>query len=216
VEAALAQLSKDSLDKVTFASVAGTLGVTKMSLYTYFPQRDALLEAMTDRAFSQLDLPAVGAGWRAYLESWLWAVVRHFERYPEVSKTIGWNGRVPAAWMRVSVPVIDTLREEGLAGDDLVLIGNWFMSSAIGLMITETMAVSYRQPSSLAAASRLDPREQETLRLMHHEWTDADRERLLALGFTKLLDSLGELLSLRRGPAVKTRRSEPRASGRTR
>ena len=195
VNTALAQLVELPLDSVTFASVAKALGVTTMSLYSYFPQRDALLEAMTDQAFAQLQLPARGGPWREYLLAWLWAVERHFERYPEVSKTIGWSGKVPAAWLRVSVPVIDELSAQGLEGVPLVIAANWFMSSAVGLLLTEAVAPAYRHSASLAAAAALTPEEQATLRLMDHQWTRKDREQLLALAFEKLLDSLASLLT---------------------
>jgi AcrR family transcriptional regulator len=206
VRTALAQLAEVPLDGVTFVSVAKALRVTTMSLYSYFPQRDALLEAMTDRAFAQLQLPDRGGPWREYLLGWLWAVERHFERYPEVSKTIGWSGKVPAAWLRVSVPVIDVLRAQGLQGVPLVIAVHWFMSSAVGLLITETVAPAYRHSASLAAAQALTPQEQATLRLMDHRWSRRDRERLLAIAFEKLLDSLDSLLTPAGRQALDVRR----------
>ncbi len=216
VDAALERLVGHALDDITFPSVARALGVSTMSLYSYFPQRDALLEAMTDKAFSQLELPARGGPWRVFLRDWLWAVKRHFDRQPAVSKALGWNGKVPAAWLRVSVPVIDELHAQGLDGKALLMAANWFMSSAIGLMLAEAIAPAYRQPRSMVAAEQLSAAEQASLRRMRHAWSPADRERLLALGFEKLLDSLGDLLT----PSGKQQLTHPkaplRASRRTR
>jgi AcrR family transcriptional regulator len=193
VEAALALLSTESIEQVTLARIADRLGVSTMSLYTYFPNRDALLEAVASHAFEQLALPEADLDWRGNLRAWLWAVQRHFERHPIVAKTLGWDGRVPAAWLRVAVPVIKELQRQGLEGERLVFALNWFMSSAVGLMLTELSAPAYRDPFALGTLDKLSPSEQDTLLTLRQQW-GVDRDKLLEFGFEHLLDGLATLL----------------------
>jgi AcrR family transcriptional regulator len=214
VAAALALLQRVPLDDIGFATVARELGVSTMSLYSYFAHRDALLEAVAQAAFSELVLPhPAGLPWREALLGWLWAVQRHFERYPAVAKTLGWNGHIPQAWLRTTVPVIDTLREQGLAGGALAGATHWFLSSAVGLMVTEASAEAYRQPAAIAAAATLSAAERASLEAVTAAWRTDQREPLLALSFELLLDTLERLLT----PQGRQRLSDlgtPRAASR--
>lgn len=66
---AIAIADADGLAAVTMRRVAEELGVTAMSLYTYFPGKAELLDVMADLALKHLDLrDDVGEGWRAKLE----------------------------------------------------------------------------------------------------------------------------------------------------
>lgn len=205
VATALAMLQRGSLDDIGFATVARELRVSTMSLYSYFAHRDALLEALAQAAFSELVLPREqGLPWRESLLGWLWAVQQHFARYPAVAKTLGWNGHIPQAWLRTTVPVIDTLREQGLQGGALAAATHWFLSSAVGLMLTEASADAYRQPASVAAASTLSPAERASVEAVTAAWRTEQREPLLALSFELLLDALASLLT----PAGQQRLSD--------
>ena len=206
LDAALGLLAVGTIDELNLARVAEQLGASTMSLYTYFPNRDALLEALAAQAFSELELPPRGSQWRKNLLAWLWAVQRHFDQHPVVAKTMGWDGKVPAAWLRVSVPVIDELIGLGLRGEPLVFALNWFMSSATGLMLVEASAPAYRAPLSLGTLDTLSPHEQDTLIGLRRQWHTVDRERLLEYGFGHLLDGLAGLLPAQRNPKAPRRR----------
>jgi AcrR family transcriptional regulator len=55
VDAALAVLDADGIDAVSFRRVGGDLGVSHMTLYTYFDSKESLLNAMVART---LQLPS--------------------------------------------------------------------------------------------------------------------------------------------------------------
>jgi TetR/AcrR family tetracycline transcriptional repressor len=69
VETALAILDSDGIDAVSFRRVAGELGVSHMTLYTYFESKESLLNAMVART---LEVPALaeprGRRWDIRLE----------------------------------------------------------------------------------------------------------------------------------------------------
>jgi AcrR family transcriptional regulator len=64
VSAALEVADRDGAARLTMRSLAGTLGVTPMSIYRYVANKDALLDAMVDAVFAEIRLPQIGADWR--------------------------------------------------------------------------------------------------------------------------------------------------------
>lgn len=65
VSAALAMIDKTGLEAFSTRSLAARLGLKVMSLYHYFPSREALLDAAVDRMLGELRLPDVAqVAWR--------------------------------------------------------------------------------------------------------------------------------------------------------
>lgn len=181
-------------DEVPMADVALALGVASMSLYKYFPNREALLSAVADYAFSFLALPEASKNWRTYLLGWLWAVQHHADRYPVVRKVMGWEGRVPNAWLRVCAPVLELLQRQGLDGEDLVFAHNWFLSSATGLMMVEAIAPAYRGSLSISQLEGLPPDTQRIYLSIMPLLAGVDREAILEFGFTELIAGVERML----------------------
>jgi AcrR family transcriptional regulator len=68
VEAGIAIADADGLDAVTIRAVAARLRAGAMSLYSYVPDKQALVYAMVERVSEELDVPAEPSGdWRADL-----------------------------------------------------------------------------------------------------------------------------------------------------
>jgi AcrR family transcriptional regulator len=63
LDAAIALADAEGLAALTMRAVAQQVGVTAMALYGYFPDKDSLLDAMADRAISQVPEPSL-PGWR--------------------------------------------------------------------------------------------------------------------------------------------------------
>lgn len=67
-EAAIAIADARGLEAVTMRSVAARLGVGAMSLYSYVPDKQALMFRMVERVSAEIELPAAPSGdWRADL-----------------------------------------------------------------------------------------------------------------------------------------------------
>ncbi|RJK97776.1 TetR/AcrR family transcriptional regulator [Vallicoccus soli] len=66
-DAAVALADAQGLDAVTVRAVAAQLGVAPMTLYTYVPGRDELLDLMVDLVHRE-ELPALRGGWRERAE----------------------------------------------------------------------------------------------------------------------------------------------------
>src|SRR3954447_13952609 len=62
-DAALALLDTEGLDAVSFRRVAGELGVSHMTLYSYLDSKEALLDAMVGRALEVPELTNPQGEW---------------------------------------------------------------------------------------------------------------------------------------------------------
>ena len=65
VGAAVGVADGGGLAAVSMRNVAGALGVEAMSLYHHVKDKDALLDALADWAFLQMETPVIGSPWRA-------------------------------------------------------------------------------------------------------------------------------------------------------
>lgn len=63
VATALELAGESDLDAVSLRRVAERLGVTPMALYRHVRSKDDLLDAMADRLYGELELPAADAEW---------------------------------------------------------------------------------------------------------------------------------------------------------
>src|SRR5579859_659012 len=65
VRAAVALADADGLDAVTFRAIAARLGTGVMSLYSYVPDKQALVYEMVELVSAELRLPEPTGDWRA-------------------------------------------------------------------------------------------------------------------------------------------------------
>ncbi|TGO06741.1 TetR/AcrR family transcriptional regulator [Serinibacter arcticus] len=102
VAAGLAVAAAEGLAGVTMRRVATELGTGAMSLYTYVPGRDELLDLMIDAAYAGLDLPGAsdlsegaGNGWRAPLLHYAESLMLMYAAHPWLLDLNQW--RLPLA-----------------------------------------------------------------------------------------------------------------------
>lgn len=65
LRAAVEIADRDGLDGLTMRKLGAALGVEAMSLYNYFPNKEALLAALVDVVFSKIEVPQRGSWKRA-------------------------------------------------------------------------------------------------------------------------------------------------------
>lgn len=63
-EAALRLVDREGVDGLSMRKLAHDLGTAPMSLYTYFPDRDAVLEAAAQLLLAEIAVPEEGLEWR--------------------------------------------------------------------------------------------------------------------------------------------------------
>lgn len=195
LDTATGLLQQQPVEALTMTLVAKELGVTTMSLYKYFPNREALLNAVAEHAFAEFAPPPMHDDWRASLLAWLQTMQNYLEQNPAVTRVIGWEGRISSAWIKVLEPVLGLLRRQGLEGPQLAFAFNWFMSSAMGLLLLETYQPGNRQQIPLAALDSLNEASRDNLLALLPHQGKVDRYQVLAFGFEQLLEGVDQLLT---------------------
>lgn len=197
IETTMDMLASGSTDELNFAKLAERLGVSSMTLYNYFPNREALLNAVADHAFSLFQLPRGWARkpWQEQLLAWLWALQRHCRQHPVVLKVMGFDGGLSRAWVAATTPAYRVLRERGLAGRDLAQVSSWFMSDAMGLIIADALMPIYRRPPTLAHIEAVDADQQDIHLTLRKHLAEIDSDAWLDFGFRRLIASLEQYLT---------------------
>lgn len=139
VAAGVAIADVEGLANLSMRKVASRLGVGAMSLYTYVPGRDELVELMVDRVHSELELPAADLPWRTSVEHQVQERWRMYERHP-------WLLDFNMARMPVGPHVMDAdealyaaILRTGLQGTDVVSVTNMIIWQLLGAARSEIL-----------------------------------------------------------------------------
>jgi AcrR family transcriptional regulator len=205
IAAALQMLETCTTDELSFAKLASRFGVAPMTLYNYFANREALLNAVADHAFSLFKMPKARAqqSWQQQLLAWLWALQRHCKQHPVVLKVMGFDGGVSPAWVATVTPAYRLLRERGLSGRELSQVSSWFVADAMGLIIAEALMPIYRRPAGLAHLEALDADALEIHLSLRKYMTEISSDEWLEFGFNRLLASLEQIVETYNQRAAK-------------
>lgn len=190
LDAAAELIDEIPLEVFTLAKLAAKLGVSTMSLYTYYSSRDLLLEAVADRAFQRFEAPAAKGPFRDRILAWLWALQRHVEQHPVATKVMAWNGRLPVAWLRIWTPVLRLIQEQGLEGVALAVTFDWFINAAIGLILTERYALEVSKSATVGDIGELDPENGLLQMRLLYDLQSVGSEARFDLGFRRLVEGL--------------------------
>jgi AcrR family transcriptional regulator len=118
--AGIAIADADGLESLSMQRVARDLGYTTMSIYTYAPSKQLLIEVMCDVAAGPPPTPRPGAAWRDHVEHWAAAAWEVFLRHPWMLRTdvpgppvgpnqLAWLDQGIAALRRAGLPPADAL-----------------------------------------------------------------------------------------------------------
>lgn len=194
VDAALTHMAqRHPLMDISVAQVARDLSVSATALYRYFPTRDQLLRALSDRVFAEFDYPDTSLPWFEQLRAWQDSLADLFDRCPSLTRLMGWGEEIAPAWFKIQMPPLAVMRAQGLKGTDLVETSTWFLSGTVGLLRTHMVADSELQrPSHLIAFESslplLTPEERalvdETLPFIAR----GDSDRIVREGLDALVD----------------------------
>lgn len=114
VQASLKLLESNGIDGFSTRKLAARLGVTPMSLYHYFDDRDAILRAVVDSVLDSVEIPPRGRGsWqravRRLLGSLHEQLLRHVELLPLLSSAEHWSPSL----LRVGHVLFEIIDESG-------------------------------------------------------------------------------------------------------
>jgi AcrR family transcriptional regulator len=183
-------------EEITLALLAEELNTATVSLYKYFPNRDALLDSVAEYFYSLFDFPQAGSKqrWQDTALAWLWAVHAHIQRYPLVSRMYGVEGQLSTAIMKMSAPALHLLARAGLEGSALAFASTWFVNQALGLILNESSAGDFRQPISLRHIVDLPQQDQDIYLALKPHMSAVDSKAVLDFGFNLMIRGLEDLV----------------------
>ncbi|WP_371551869.1 TetR/AcrR family transcriptional regulator [Streptomyces sp. NBC_00554] len=137
VEAAVGLLERDPDSDLTIKRVAEAAGAAPMALYRYFPDRDALLQAVADRVLSRIQpVTLTGETWQEQVRQWMRnsreRLRPHAQLLPYMAST-----QQPVG-VRSLAKLAEVLRPLGLHDEDLAVAVLLISSTTIGYASYET------------------------------------------------------------------------------
>ncbi|TDQ04420.1 TetR/AcrR family transcriptional regulator [Labedaea rhizosphaerae] len=120
VEAAIVVADEEGMGALSMRAVAARLGRTAMSLYTYVPGKDELVDLMYDRVMGWLPTSyELDAGWRAAIEAWAADTRRCYLRHPWVLQVSQARPVLGPGGLTAMNTLVGILRTTGLAAPEL-------------------------------------------------------------------------------------------------
>jgi len=114
VDRALALADASGLDALTIRKLAQELGVTPMALYWHFRSKDELLDGLSDRLWSEIDVDVDRtAPWPDQLRRLLESLLRVLRAHPEATGLLLRKENDGESFLRVTELTLDVLREAG-------------------------------------------------------------------------------------------------------
>jgi len=87
-ETALIAIDEDGIDALSMRNLAQRLGSSPMSLYTYFPDKEALLDGVAQLLLAEIETPPEDLDWRDAMRFIMQAVRRVGLRHPNAAHLI--------------------------------------------------------------------------------------------------------------------------------
>lgn len=195
ITAALELLDDVGIEQFSVTKLGKRLDATAMSIYTYFPSRDALLEAAADHVFALFTPPPAMAQWQDYILAWLEAITRHFDRFPVALRVLAWDEHISVSWLRTWLPALEVLHAQQPDLKRLAVTTDWFLTATIGFINAHL-----RGPRRLAALSPdalelFDEEDQKILTAVQQQLGNPDESHRLQFGFRNLVAGLEALLA---------------------
>lgn len=115
---ALALADRDGVDALSMRRLAAELGIGTMTLYGYFRNKDALIDAALDVAAGDAGPRAKGSDWRTELRSVLQATYRNLQRHPSFVQLRLRRPLITARQLRLNETGVRILEDGGLTSAD--------------------------------------------------------------------------------------------------
>lgn len=182
---------------ITFASVARRLGVPSSSVYNYFPNRDALLIAVSADVFAgfHFEDPGEAAPWQQRVRAWLNEIDHFLEHNPVAFRVMATGDHASPAWINVRAPLLDLLIGAGFRARELAVVHAWLEGQITGLLLVEhhaghsraTIASGYVEAALVDEAAACDAERRKHLPSIR-------RDEILTLGFDSMIAALEKRL----------------------
>lgn len=194
IDATLQMLDEHSLDEFSMPKLARRIGAGVMTLYTYYPGRDALLDDVAEEVFRRWQPPEPTERWQDYVLEWQVRLLNQFLRYPIGLKVIAWDDHMAPSWWKIWSPILRIMDEQGLKDARLAAAAVWFSHAAIGLIHARVNGVRDDVPFTAMDENDIPPAERHLLRALRNH-AQAQHDAAIDYGFVRIVDGLEALIA---------------------
>ncbi len=113
-------IDKEGLDALTMRRLGDELGVAAMAIYNHFPDRDALLNALAEKAFNEIPLETGSGSWRTRIRRLVHAVHSVASQHPNIYALIMSRPVKPRGSLALMTEGMDALHQAGLSEREAV------------------------------------------------------------------------------------------------
>lgn len=195
ISTALELLDDVGIEQFSITKLGKSLDATAMSIYTYFPSRDALLEAAADQVFAMFTPPPAMARWQDYILAWLDAITRHFDRFPVALRVLAWDEHISVSWLRAWVPALRVLHAQQPDPKRLAVTIEWFLTATIGFINAHLHGPKRMAALSADVLDLFGEEDRKILTAVQQQLGDPDESHRLQFGFRNLVAGLEALLA---------------------
>lgn len=136
---------------MSMRKVAEALGVEAMALYHHLPGKEAILDAVVDAVFAEIELPAPGQDWRPAIERRCWSARSVLARHSWVLGLVESRDHVGPHRLRHHDAVLGAFIEAGFPPLDAMLAVSAVDSYVYGFVLQEQQQVA--DPDGTAQAA---------------------------------------------------------------
>lgn len=115
LRAAVRLADDGGIEALSMRRLAQALGVEAMSLYNHVANKDDVLDGITDMVVGEIDVPAIGADWKAAMRQRATSAHEVLLRHPWASLLIVSRVNIGPAMLRYVNATIGCLREAGFS-----------------------------------------------------------------------------------------------------
>jgi TetR/AcrR family tetracycline transcriptional repressor len=138
VDRALALADASGLESLTIRKLATELGVTPMALYWHFRGKDELLEALAERAWSEIDTSVDAAlPWPDQLRALLTSLVSVLRAHPAAAQLLARSEKNSEAALNATEVTLELLRTAGFSPQDASALARTALWTGIVLVMSE-------------------------------------------------------------------------------
>jgi AcrR family transcriptional regulator len=152
LRAAVVLADEGGVESLTMRKIGEQLGVEAMSLYRHVRNKEDILDGMVDLVFSEIELPASGAEWRAAMRQRAISARAALARHPWAIRLMEARTRPGPANLRHHDAVLGSLRAAGFSSRMATRAYNVLDSYLYGFALQE-MSLPFEAPEELSAAA---------------------------------------------------------------
>jgi TetR/AcrR family tetracycline transcriptional repressor len=141
VDAALRLIDEVGLDRLSMRRLGAELGVDPMAVYHHVPNKDALLEAVVHRVFSEMPAPPPDGPWPDRVRRWADTYRSVAQAHPNlVLRIVSDPGAVAVAAVLANEALYAALDDAGLAPGDVVRAADLVVDYVNGYVLGQVAA----------------------------------------------------------------------------